>query len=1012
MLRTLTSPRTTTILLILVAAVLAVITVLEAADATPRPSGSTYHLYGSWWMVGLLGILFLQLGACLLRRRLLHSPALLTAHLGLGLLLVGALLTARSSERGMVYLAENEQTNVLQSPGQLWIDAARNEEVVARTRLQGIQRDAPGKSYEIEGVGPGSLVRFVASSRVRNTLRSREDEIGVPGVSLDVATPHGAHEVVLAQGWADEAEIGSMRVVLGSSEGATPTEPSLSVTLDGEESVHPVMLPSDIGRSIKVGSLVATVLDYTPNFKVGGIERDGPPVNPALRVILAAPGSAPETLWVFSRFPGFARPTTPGVRGVEFVMPDAAGESLFLYQDAGSWRYRYVGDGRESEGTFAEGDTFFISPTPAVRVPMVVRQLLARSEVVPEVESAPDAPTAPAAVLLAFDRFEEPLWLIEGGPEVVVPGNDGESRALSLTSARALPFWIALNHAHREDYPNSTIPRAYESSIRIGMSPDSFGEPFVVKTNAPGRFGGWRIYQAEFGTGDDTAWSGLQVARDPGALVALIGVTLLTIGVAAHALRRGSRGATLMLGMAMLIAPAAQAAEETLPLADLVVSEGGRLKPLETLARDVEIELGVTFPNDPLTGFAAFALDPAGSRAEPVITVHGALAPALGLQPGQRLSIDDARNLQRELERLAASSSTDSSEAAQSILSTADRLGALEDMVTLAPGESTGGWWVPPTQATCPDWAVTRWSSLRQHYRSGRTAEAATEAEALIREQRTRLGNELPARIRVALEVWWRRLDPPRWAPWWVAAACVAHLVIAAGGQRTKAVTLVPIAAVTGLQALAVGTWIAFAGRLPLLNSWEVYFLVLFLVPALGLLVHRTTGMHSVSAVALVMTLIGSIGLRLLPATARIVRPPVAILQSSWREVHILSTMTSYALLFLAAGLSVALLVRPRQREIHRLTHWVLLAGTLLLGVGIATGAAWAYEAWGRYWGWDPKEVWALAAWLVFAAALHARASGIGGTRGWAGLVIVGFAALLFTFLGVTFLLPGLHSYG
>jgi ABC-type transport system involved in cytochrome c biogenesis permease subunit len=223
---------------------------------------------------------------------------------------------------------------------------------------------------------------------------------------------------------------------------------------------------------------------------------------------------------------------------------------------------------------------------------------------------------------------------------------------------------------------------------------------------------------------------------------------------------------------------------------------------------------------------------------------------------------------------------------------------------------------------------------------------------------------------------------------------------------------LLPVAMVAAFNAAAVVTWAAYAGRLPLLNSWEVYFLVLALVPALGLAVHCGTGLHPVSAVALGLTLIGGIGLRFLPASARIVRPPVAILQSGWREVHILSTMTAYASLFLVTGLCATLLVRPAQREIQRLARRILLVGIWLLGVGIATGAAWAHEAWGRYWGWDPKEVWALVAWLVFVGAAHARAGGAGATRGWAVLVILGFAALLFTFLGVTFLLPGLHSYG
>ncbi|MBI2930249.1 MAG: c-type cytochrome biogenesis protein CcsB [Planctomycetes bacterium] len=85
--------------------------------------------------------------------------------------------------------------------------------------------------------------------------------------------------------------------------------------------------------------------------------------------------------------------------------------------------------------------------------------------------------------------------------------------------------------------------------------------------------------------------------------------------------------------------------------------------------------------------------------------------------------------------------------------------------------------------------------------------------------------------------------------------------------------------------------------------------------------------------------------------------------------------------------------------------------GFPLLGLGIITGAVWANEAWGRYWGWDPKETWSLITWLVYFLYLHFRFM-----RGWIGprsswFAVAGFFAVVFTFFGVSYLLPGLHSY-
>ena len=82
-----------------------------------------------------------------------------------------------------------------------------------------------------------------------------------------------------------------------------------------------------------------------------------------------------------------------------------------------------------------------------------------------------------------------------------------------------------------------------------------------------------------------------------------------------------------------------------------------------------------------------------------------------------------------------------------------------------------------------------------------------------------------------------------------------------------------------------------------------------------------------------------------------------------------------------------------------------------LLTLVLVTGAVWANESWGRYWGWDPKEVGALVAWLAYAGYLHARiVHGMSGRRS-AYFALVGFALVVFTWLGVSFLLPGLHSY-
>jgi len=101
----------------------------------------------------------------------------------------------------------------------------------------------------------------------------------------------------------------------------------------------------------------------------------------------------------------------------------------------------------------------------------------------------------------------------------------------------------------------------------------------------------------------------------------------------------------------------------------------------------------------------------------------------------------------------------------------------------------------------------------------------------------------------------------------------------------------------------------------------------------------------------------------------------------------------------------------PPADALDRITYKTICIAFPLLTLMIAAGAYWANRTWGSYWSWDPKETWAAITWLVYAGYLHMRI-----TRGWRGrraayFAILGFAVVMFTFFGVTYLLPGMHAY-
>ena len=153
----------------------------------------------------------------------------------------------------------------------------------------------------------------------------------------------------------------------------------------------------------------------------------------------------------------------------------------------------------------------------------------------------------------------------------------------------------------------------------------------------------------------------------------------------------------------------------------------------------------------------------------------------------------------------------------------------------------------------------------------------------------------------------------------------------------------------------------------------------------------------------------------------------VPALHSWWFVVHIVAASIAGALFNIGALLSILYLVRsrtdargttrgwlaqlPSPRKMDLWAYRTTAAGFPLWTFAIAAGAVWAQYAWGRFWGWDPKETFSLVTWVIIAAYLHARL-----TAGWKGtraaiLLIIAFVSFWFNFIGVNLLFSGLHSY-
>ena len=223
---------------------------------------------------------------------------------------------------------------------------------------------------------------------------------------------------------------------------------------------------------------------------------------------------------------------------------------------------------------------------------------------------------------------------------------------------------------------------------------------------------------------------------------------------------------------------------------------------------------------------------------------------------------------------------------------------------------------------------------------------------------------------------------------------------------------------------LALITRYAEAGHTPVTNLYESLSFFAWMIMGVLLIVNLKYKVKILGAFVTPIALILMLFACTLP---REILPLAPVLRSFWHPLHVVFAFLGNAIFALAFCCGVMYLIQEKQlkskklgaitkrlpplKVLDDLNYQSLKFGFPLLTLGIITGAVWANYAWGRYWDWDPKETWSLITWLLYAALLHQRL-----TVGWRGrkaaiMAIVGFLAVLFTFLGVNLLLSGLHTY-
>ena len=211
------------------------------------------------------------------------------------------------------------------------------------------------------------------------------------------------------------------------------------------------------------------------------------------------------------------------------------------------------------------------------------------------------------------------------------------------------------------------------------------------------------------------------------------------------------------------------------------------------------------------------------------------------------------------------------------------------------------------------------------------------------------------------------------------------------------------------------------AGRLPLTNQYEFATSFAWGLALVSLIFIRKYHFDVLGAFSapVIFLVIGYAAMQ-----SKDVHELMPALKSNWLGFHVSTAIISYGAFGVSFALALVYLLRgriaegsfldqhiPSEEKLDLIEYRAVSLGLLFLTFCIITGSIWAERAWGSYWSWDPKETWSLITWLIYAVYLHQRLR-----LGWKGkraaiFAVIGFIAVLFTYIGVNTLLPGIHSY-
>ena len=595
------------------------------------------------------------------------------------------------------------------------------------------------------------------------------------------------------------------------------------------------------------------------------------------------------------------------------------------------------------------------------------------------------------------------------GAESVFTGED-------LTQER-LPFSISLSSFDVEYYPGTQAPCDYVS--RLEISDGGAVHTLTVAMNRAAAYRGYRFFQSSYD--EDGRGSTLAVSHDPvGTPVSYAGYGLLLLSLAAFFFQRGSRFRTILrrvskgaavtavLLTGSLNAPTLRAGtgaalpghlpEETaMEYGKMLVYYNDRICPMQTLARDFTMKL---------YGKASYR----GLSPEQVLT-------------GWIFHYDDWTQTLPEAGAGASSKEIRKAGERQELA----LLVAGASILKLFPytgQDGTTDWYSPvdrlPAEMDPDTWIFVRkvMSLAGESVAKGDFEAAAGIFRKIAEYQKKTAGDSVPSDGRIAAERLYNRIERPKAAAMGCVSAGILFFLLLCllsdpGPGFRRAGTVVSAAAFLYLTLVLALRW-AVSGHIPLSNGYELMTLLAWHALMLGMFLQRKFRLMIPLSLLLggFALLVASIG-ESDPAIAYL----VPVLSSPLLSLHVMTMMISYTLLGLVMLNGILSLLKysrcsTRLSEAADISLVFLYPAVFFLAAGTFIGAVWADISWGRYWGWDPKETWALITLLVYSFALHGGSiRAFRNPKFFHWFCILAFLCVLVTYFGVNFFLGGLHSY-